>query len=146
MRRVAIASVLLLLLGAWANAPTDAADTSTAQNDFPRLARPGTTIRIDDNFSFIYGFAAPPKIGTAIMKVEVFAKDGKRDTSFTIRGDVDMPSMRGAHSMGERDFALSAKGVYLLPVQLVMPGDWEFRFHFLKDGASVLRGVYLFDL
>jgi len=54
--------------------------------------------------------------------------------------------MRGAHSSGPKAFALSNKGVYLLPVQLVMPGDWEIRFSFLKNGQTVLRGAYLFDL
>jgi hypothetical protein len=54
--------------------------------------------------------------------------------------------MRGAHAGGEKDFSLSAKGFYLLPVRLVMPGDWEVSFTFIKDGKKLLRGVYLFDL
>jgi hypothetical protein len=36
--------------------------------------------------------------------------------------------------------------VYLLPVQLVMPGDWEVALTFLKGGKAVFRGSYLFDL
>jgi hypothetical protein len=54
--------------------------------------------------------------------------------------------MRGAHSSGDQNFSLSAKGVYLLPVRVVMPGDWEITFTFLKDGKAVLRGAYLFDI
>jgi hypothetical protein len=80
------------------------------------------------------------------MKVEVFTKAGQRDTSFRISGDADMPSMRGAHSAGNKAFSLSNKGFYLMPVNLVMPGDWEIRFVFEKDGHAVLRGAYLFDL
>jgi hypothetical protein len=82
----------------------------------------------------------------AIMRVEIFSRDGKRDTSFVVKGDADMPSMRGAHSTGDKDFALSAKGVYLLPVRIVMPGDWEVRFTFLKNGKTLFRGAYLFDI
>ena len=57
-----------------------------------------------------------------------------------------MPSMRGAHSTGDKEFSLSTKGVYLLPVRLVMPGDWEIRFTFEKNGKALFRGVYLFDI
>ncbi len=110
------------------------------------FAKPGEKIPLGAGHYFVYGFDRPPKIGARLMRVEIFSRDGERDTSFAVRGDADMPSMRGAHSTGERDFALSAKGVYLLPVQLVMPGDWEVRIVFLKDGKTVLRGVYLFDL
>jgi hypothetical protein len=54
--------------------------------------------------------------------------------------------MRGAHASGDKEFSLSAKGMYLIPVRLVMPGDWEVSFTFIKDGKKVFRGVYLFDL
>ncbi len=106
----------------------------------------GTKIALDADHYFTYGFEKPPKIGMAIMRVEIFTRDGKRDTSFVVKGDADMPSMRGAHSTGDKDFSLSAKGVYLLPVRLVMPGDWEITFTFLKEGKVVFRGAYLFDL
>jgi hypothetical protein len=117
-----------------------------AQAGYPVLPKPGAKVQIDADASFTYGFTKPPKLGTAIMKVAISTRDGKKDTSFIVRGDVDMPSMRGAHSTGDKDFSISAKGEYLLPVPLVMPGDWEFRFTFLKGGKTVFRGAYLFDL
>jgi hypothetical protein len=82
----------------------------------------------------------------AIMRVEIFTRAGKRDTSFIVKGDSDMPSMRGAHSAGEKEFSLSAKEVYLLPVRLVMPGDWEVTFSFVRKEKVVFRGAYLFDI
>ncbi len=117
-----------------------------APGDAAPLPKPGAKVPLNNGHYFVYGFDKAPKIGTRIMRVEIFSRDGARDTSFAVRGDADMPSMRGAHSTGERDFALSAKGVYLLPVQLVMPGDWEIRIVVVKDGKTVLRGVYLFDI
>ena len=110
------------------------------------LPKPGERVVLDVDHYFTYGFDKPPKMGAAIMRVEIFSRTGERDTTFVVRGDADMPSMRGAHSTGDKDFALSAKGVYLLPVRLVMPGDWEITFTFLKDGKKVFRGAYLFDL
>ena len=123
-----------------------AATPPTAQIVYQSLPKPGTKVPIGADHYFIYGFDKQPKIGMAIMRVEIFTRDGKRDTSFTVKGDADMPSMRGAHAMGNKDFSLSAKGVYLLPVRLVMPGDWEIRFTFVKKGKPVFRGAYLFDL
>jgi YHS domain-containing protein len=114
--------------------------------DYRPLPKPGKQVRLDSDRYFVYGFAKPPKLGTAIMKVQVFTNDGQRDTTCIVLGDVDMPSMRGAHTTGNREFARSAVGIYLLPVSLVMPGDWEFRFTFLYKGKTALRGAYLFDL
>ncbi len=33
-----------------------------------------------------------------------------------------------------------------MPVELVMPGDWEFRLTIEKDGKTLFRGAYLFDI
>jgi hypothetical protein len=125
---------------------TSASTAHAAENDSPSLPKPGAKIPLGSDHYFVYGFSAPPKLGSAIMKVEVFALDGRRDTTFRISGDLDMPSMRGAHSTGSRNFSVSAKGFYLLPVQIVMPGDWEMKFAFEKGDKTVLRGAYLFDL
>jgi hypothetical protein len=113
---------------------------------YQALPKPGSRVPLGKGHTFTFAFVKQPKLGNAIMRVEIFTLDGQPDRSFSVKGDVDMPSMRGAHSSGSRPFALSAKGVYLLPVQLVMPGDWEFRFTFEKNGETVFRGAYLFDL
>ena len=143
---VGVVTTFMLTLAAMVLLPIPTARSGPIQEIYRPLAKPGEKVPLDTDHYFIYGFTKPPKLGTAIMRVEVFTRDGKRDTSFTVKGDADMPSMRGAHSTGNKEFALSAKGVYLLPVRLVMPGDWEVRFTFVKNGKTVLRGAYLFDL
>ena len=80
------------------------------------------------------------------MKVEVYTPDGKRDTSLEILADSGMPSMRGAHETGDQPFKLSRKGEYLLPINIVMPGDWEIRLTIKKDGKVIFRGSYKFDV
>lgn len=138
----------LLALGLYVSSPPPvfAAPSPTAKVVYQPLPKPGEKVPINADYYFTYGFDKPPKLGMAIMRVEIFNRNGNRDTSFVVKGDADMPSMRGAHSSGDRDFSLSAKGVYLLPVRLVMPGDWEIRFTFLKKGATTFRGAYLFDI
>ena len=146
MKRLLLGA-LLAFCPAVATPPFVGAATSPAAQDvYQPLPKPGEKVTIDANHYFTYGFDKPPKIGVAILRVEVFTRDGKRDTSFVVKGDADMPSMRGAHSTGDKDFSLSAKGVYLLPVRLVMPGDWEIRFTFVKNGKALFRGAYLFDI
>jgi hypothetical protein len=126
-------------------APVGAQEPVTAK-DFQPLPKPGEKVPLGPDHYFIYGFVQAPKLGTAIMKVEIFTTDGRPDTTFVVKGDADMPSMRGAHATGDRNFQISAKGAYLLPIPLVMPGDWEVKFTFEKDDTIVLRGAYLFDL
>lgn len=146
MTRHLLGVLFVFSLGVAAPIVARAAPPPPAQVVYQQLPKPGAKVPIDADHYFIYGFAKQPKIGMAIMRVEVFTRDGKRDTSFVVKGDADMPSMRGAHATGDKDFSLSAKGVYLLPVSLVMPGDWEIRFTFVKKGKAVFRGAYLFDL
>jgi hypothetical protein len=147
MKKRLLLAALLAFSPAVAALPfVDAAPPPGAKVVYHPLPKPGEKVTIDANHYFTYGFDKPPKIGVAILRVEVFTRDGNRDTSFVVKGDADMPSMRGAHSTGDKDFSLSAKGVYLLPVRLVMPGDWEIRFTFVKNGKALFHGAYLFDI
>lgn len=146
MKTVALLGLLVLALTLSAPPPASAAPAAAATAVYQPLPKPGKKIPLGTGHYFIYGFDKAPKLGMAIMKVEIFDNKGNRDTSFVVKGDADMPSMRGAHSSGDKDFSISAKGAYLLPVRLVMPGDWEIRFTFTKNGTAPFRGAYLFDL
>jgi len=101
---------------------------------------------IGDEYYFVYDFDKKPQMGTIIMKVQVFSKDGKQDSSLEITGSADMPSMKGAHSTGDQLFKLNKKGDYLLPVNVVMPGDWEVVLNFLKDKKPIYTGSVRFNV
>lgn len=101
---------------------------------------------IGDQYQFIYNFDKKPQMGTIIMKIQVFTKDGKQDTSLEIIGDADMPSMKGAHSSGNQLFKQNKKGDYLLPVNVVMPGEWEVVLNFLKDKKPIFTGSVRFNV
>jgi hypothetical protein len=113
---------------------------------YPSMPEPGKKVPIEGGSYLIYGFDKALKMGTVIMKVEVFNAQGKKDTGVEVKADAGMPSMRGAHETGERAFQLSNKGDYLLPIGLVMPGDWEIRLTVLKDGKVMFRGRYNFNV
>lgn len=146
MKRCVILLLSVCFLGWAPPCLVVAAPASAVTADYQQLPKPGKKVDLDAAHYFIFGFEKQPKLGNAIMRVDIFTRNGQRDSSFIVKGSADMPSMRGAHSSGDRMFALSKKGSYLMPVQLVMPGDWEFRFAFEKKGKTVFRGAYLFDL
>jgi hypothetical protein len=114
--------------------------------DYPVMPGPGKKVQLGDGNYFIYKFDKQPKLGTVIIKVEVFNSNDKKDTSMEITGDAGMPSMGSAHDTGDRPFALSNKGAYLLPVNIVMPGEWEIKLTVKKAGKVIFRGSHRFDV
>ncbi len=121
-------------------------DTATVEPVYTELPGAGKKCWIDKEVYFTYKFDKKPKMGTAILIVQVFEKGGARLTNLSIVGNYDMPSMRGAHPSGDVPFKLNKKGDYLLPVNVVMPGDWEVLLVFSKEGAVVYRGRISFDV
>jgi hypothetical protein len=101
---------------------------------------------IGEKYYFTYKFVEKPKLGTAILKIQLFDKGGDRFTNLEIAGNSGMPSMGGAHDSGEVLFKLNKKGDYLLPVNIVMPGEWEVRLTFTKDKKVIYRGSFKFNV
>ena len=114
--------------------------------DYPVMPEPGKKVQLGDGNYLIYKFDKQPKLGTVIVKVEIFNSTDKKDTSLEITGDAGMPSMRGAHDTGDKPFVLSNKGAYLLPVNIVMPGEWEIKLTVKKAGKVIFRGSHRFDV
>lgn len=114
--------------------------------EFKDLPKAGKKCWIGEVYYFVYEFGKTPKMGTAILKIQLFDKDGKQITDLDITGRSDMPSMRGAHDSGEGAFKLNRKGDYLLPVNIVMPGDWEVRLTFSRNKVVIFRGRLTFNV
>jgi hypothetical protein len=110
------------------------------------VIKAGQKTWIGDDYYFVYDFDKKPQMGTIIMKLQVFTKGGKQDSSLEITGGADMPSMRGAHGTGDKLFQLNKKGDYLLPVNVVMPGEWEVVLNFLKDKKPIYTGSVRFNV
>ena len=118
----------------------------TNKPDYPSMPGPGQKIPMGSDYYFIYNFDKKPKLGMMIMKVDIYNSAGNKETSLQVKADAGMPSMKGAHETGERAFTLSKKGIYLLPINIVMPGDWEVRLTVTKGGKIIFRGSYQFDV
>jgi len=114
--------------------------------EFKDLPKAGKKCWIGEVNYFIYEFDKTPKMGPAILKVQLFDKDGKQVSDLEITGRSDMPSMKGAHDSGEVAFKLNKKGDYLLPVNIVMPGGWEVLLTFSRNKVVVFRGRISFDV
>jgi hypothetical protein len=110
------------------------------------VLKAGQKTWIGEEYYFVYDFDKKPQMGTIIMKIQMFTKGGKQDSSVEITGSADMPSMKGAHATGDQPFKLNKKGDYLLPVNVVMPGEWEVVLNFLKDKKPIYTGNVRFNV
>ena len=113
---------------------------------FQDLAKSGKKCWIGEVNYFTWEFDKTPKMGTSILVVKLYDKDGKRVSDLAIAGRSDMPSMRGAHDSGEVAFKTNKAGDYLMPVNVVMPGGWEVRLTFSRNGIVIFRGRIGFDV
>ncbi len=144
-----VVSALLALAGA-----RSAAAAFPPSTDAPKPADivwtpvpgPGRTCAISDGYDLRYEFNEKPKMGMSILKIRVFDRKHNQVAPFKMTGRSDMPSMRGAHDSGEVEFKLNKKNDYLLPVNVVMPGDWEIRVTVMLDGKAVFHGSIRFDV
>jgi hypothetical protein len=114
--------------------------------EYKELSGPGKKCPIDDDFYFIYEFTAKPKMGMTILRVQVFDQSENQSAAFNVLGRYDMPSMAGAHDSGDQEFKLNKKNDYLLPVNIVMPGEWEVKLTFRRGESTVFRGAFRFDV
>lgn len=94
---------------------------------------------------FTWQFADKPKLGTVIIKVRLFSKDGRREKTAEIVGESGMPSMP-YHDSGPVKFKLSKKGDYLLPVDVVMPGEWQLVIRVRQGAKEIYAGKVLFSI
>ena len=143
MKKTSILCLMVMAVGllAWAGAAMQSQELP-----WKNLKSPGNKNRIDDSTYFIYKPSEKPKLGTVILSIQVFNKSAAKDTSFVIKGQYGMPSMPGAHDSGLQTFSLNKAGNYLLPINIVMPGEWEVRLTFFKGNKPVYRGHAKFNV
>jgi hypothetical protein len=154
--RLAAASSLVLLVAAavaagqpassGCNSPGRVPAGAQGEPVFQDLPKSGKKCWIGEVNYFTWEFDKTPKMGTSILIVKLYDKDGKQVSDLAITGSSDMPSMRGAHDSGEVAFKTNKAGNYLLPVNVVMPGDWEVRLTFSRNGVVIFRGRIAFDV
>jgi hypothetical protein len=97
----------------------------------------------------IYGvceFSQKPQIGMVILKIRLFDKNDVKISTLVISGESGMPSMPGHHDSGDVAFKLNKAQNYLLPVNVVMPGDWEVKLKFRDGEQIVLLAAVRFDV
>ena len=113
---------------------------------FEPMPGPGKTAQIGKDYTAVYTFDKKPQMGMVILRLELYDKEGKRDSSLQITGDLDMPTMKGAHGTGSKPLQLNKKGDYLLALNLMMPGEWEVQLVFMKEKTILHRGSIRFHV
>jgi len=110
------------------------------------LPEPGKKVQLTKDIYFTWEFAKKPKIGPNVIKISLFDKTGKANDGLSIIGDFDMPSMRGMHSSGKIEFKKNNKGAYLMPINIVMLGEWEIQLMLKGTNIPSYNGVYTFKV
>lgn len=132
--------------GSCCNSPGVTPSGAQGEPVFQDLPKSGKKCWIGEVNYFTWEFDKTPKMGMSVLIVKLFDKDGRRVSDLTITGRSDMPSMRGAHDSGEVAFKTNRAGDHLLPVNVVMPGDWEVLLTFSRNGIVIFRGRLAFDV
>jgi hypothetical protein len=123
-----------------------AASKTPGHIDWVPIPGPGKKFKLDADHTFTYEFSQRPQMGTVILIIRVFDKKGDQVLPYKISGRSDMPEMRGAHDSGDVEFRTNKANNYLLPVNIVMPGDWEVRVTFSLNDKAVFHGSIRFDV
>lgn len=148
--RLLLVQLLVLLVLSAIPAPLIAKNNPTNEalsiSGDPVPLRAGEKLWIDRDHYIVGNLDKAAKIGNNIFIVEIFDKNHQRLVDYAVKGQSDMPSMRGAHDSGVKSFALSNKGKFLLPVAVVMPGDWAVHFTISKDDKVIFNGVFFFNV
>jgi hypothetical protein len=113
----------------------------------PNILPAGKNIKINDRYSFQYAFPKKPRLGAAVLKINVFDAALKtadnKTVSLNILASSDMPAMRGHHAMPPKPVQTNKNKDYLFPVDLVMRGEWEIVLSFQENGREIYSGVIL---
>jgi hypothetical protein len=107
---------------------------------------PGERFDLGNGIYGTWEFTQKPQIGMVILKIQLFDKNDTQISPYEISGDSGMPSMPGHHDSGDVPFKLNKKQNYLLPVNVVMPGDWEVKLTFRSGETIVHRAAVRFDV
>jgi len=156
MTRTAAATALILLAatafaaaqpaGSCCNSPGLVPSGGQGEPVFQDLPKSGKKCWIGEVNYFTWEFDKTPKMGTSILIIKLYDKDGKQVSDLAVTGRSDMPAMAGAHDSGDLAFKTNKAGNYLLPVNVVMPGGWEVRLTFTRNGVVIFRGRITFDV
>ena len=135
-RPLVFTAIFLLAALAWPQEP--AAEMA--------VLKPGERFTVSDGIYGKWEFNQKPQMGMVILKVQLFDKNDTKISTLTITGDSGMPSMSGAHDSGAVPFKLNKAQNYLLPINVVMPGDWQVKLIFSQGEKVLLRAAIRFDV
>ena len=143
MKISAVVSVLILLPLLQAcdkRSETVELRESGAPGVFETLKSDGTDLKMSDGVIFRLEFDRKPSLGTIVAAVKAEDPEGLAFTGF-----YGMPSMP-YHDSGPVRFQLNKKGYYVMPLDIVMPGEWEFSIKAERGGQTVYEGSITFTI
>jgi hypothetical protein len=97
---------------------------------------------IGNGYSIQYEFVEQPKLGTVVLKINVYDTKNNLINDANIFVGYDMPSMRGYHATLPTKVYPNNSNNYLHPINFVMRGKWEITLDFRNnDGKSFHKEI-----
>lgn len=121
-------------------------DAKEPQVHCSNLPKPGKTIQLSDGNEMTWEFADKVKMGPNVLKVTIEDKKKLDLKNYTIKANLDMPSMKGAHSSGAKKMILNKKGDFVTPMDFVMRGEWEVCIEIYYKDKLIMNGKYNLNL
>lgn len=110
------------------------------------LSHTGKKVSLPNGMYFLYTFSTKPALGSTILKITIFSSQGKKINNLEIVGKYGMPLMAGAHDSGDVLFQVNKKGDYLLPIDIVMPGEWEVSIDIKQKTTILFKGKIIINV
>ncbi|MCL2026460.1 MAG: FixH family protein [Leptospirales bacterium] len=99
-------------------------------------SKEGKVNAINSEYSFVYSFPEKPKLGTYVLKVNLFKKNEKVK-DLTVMVFYNMPTC-GYHRSGKLSaMQLNKNNDYLMPLNFAMRGAWEVTLIFQQNGKNL---------
>jgi hypothetical protein len=121
----------------YANMSHSAMSSSPATQN---IIQEGKKTPLNENYSFVFSFVDKPKMGSTILRIEIFDKQNNKVDNFVVDAAVDMPSMRGHHG-SQKTITANASKNYVAPIDFMMRGEWEIALTFKEAHTVVSVGI-----
>ncbi len=142
MRKTFGIALMILFVAAWASAVA----APQAKGQAWDAIKLGKKNRIGDKVFFTFKPGEKPKVGSFNIRVQVIDKSPKKDKAWTLKGAVSLAGQAVPADAAFKPFDPKKARLYVLPLTIGKPGQWEFRMIILRDGKVVYRGLAKFAI
>jgi len=120
--------------------------TENSEVAYSNLPKAGKSVKLPDGNEFTWEFNNKVKLGPNVLSVSINDQKNLNLKNYTVKANLDMPSMKGAHSSGSKKLNLNKKNNFVGPYDFVMRGDWEICIEIFYNDKPIYKGKYIYNI